>query len=109
MHPAGEPPGGLRRGVHRRLPVQAGERRDEGDTVAVEVRDYGSGVADSESIFEPFFTSKTDGMGMGLAISRSIVEAHNGRIRVAKAHPKGTAFTVILPVHAAPMPAKVDA
>src|SRR5215831_8640795 len=91
----------------KRLAIRS--RRGEGDAVAVEVRDYGGGVADPESIFEPFFTSKTHGMGMGLAISRSIVEAHEGRIRVAQAHPTGTVFTVILPVHAAPTPAKADA
>ena len=91
----------------KRLAIRS--RLGEGDSVAVEVRDYGSGVADPENIFEPFFTSKTHGMGMGLAISRSIVEAHSGRIRVAEAHPNGTVFTVSLPVQTAPKLATADA
>jgi len=66
---------------------------------AVESRDRGSGIEDPESVFEPFFTTKADGMGMGLAICRSIVEAHEGMIWVAKADPVGTVFGVALPVH----------
>jgi PAS domain S-box-containing protein len=80
-----------------------GTRGDEDDTVVVEVRDQGKGIADPESIFEPFFTTKTDGMGMGLAISRSIVEAHDGKLRVAKALPSGTVFAVVLPAQSLPV------
>jgi signal transduction histidine kinase len=50
-----------------------------------------------ERVFQPMFTTKSDGMGMGLAICRSIVEAHGGRIWVATGRQKGTAFHFKLP------------
>lgn len=53
--------------------------------------------ADAKRIFEAFFTTKAEGMGMGLSICRSIVEAHGGRITMVKAVPRGTVFQVILP------------
>ncbi|WP_136620845.1 MULTISPECIES: PAS domain-containing sensor histidine kinase [Mesorhizobium] len=71
--------------------------RDGTGMVLVEVRDQGHGLKDRERIFEPFFTTKEDGMGMGLAICRSIVEAHNGRLWAAPTEPTGTAFTFALP------------
>ncbi len=65
--------------------------------VELVIRDYGLGVEDTEKIFEPFFTTKPEGMGMGLAICRSIVEAHDGRLWAAPASPQGTSFTLFLP------------
>lgn len=67
------------------------------DTVLVEVKDTGRGIADHSQVFEPFFTTKDDGMGMGLAICRSIVEAHEGAIWAASNPPHGTTFSVRLP------------
>jgi signal transduction histidine kinase len=62
------------------------------------VEDTGPGLAaDPERIFEPFITTKTNGMGLGLAISRTIIEAHGGTLRVAKTGPQGTIFEVALP------------
>jgi PAS domain S-box-containing protein len=74
-------------------------RRDGMNGVQVEVRDRGSGVEDLERIFEPFFTTKEDGMGMGLAICRSIIEAHDGHLRATKNEPRGTTLTFTLPAN----------
>jgi PAS domain S-box-containing protein len=74
-------------------------RRDGIDKVLVEVRDRGSGVEDVERIFEPFFTTKENGMGMGLAICRSIIEAHDGHLWATKSEPRGTTFTFTLPAY----------
>lgn len=68
-------------------------------TVDLEVRDSGPGIAPEvmPHMFEPFFTTKPSGMGMGLAIVRSIVESHGGRIVCANAASGGAVFTVTLP------------
>jgi PAS domain S-box-containing protein len=74
-------------------------RRDGMNGVLVEVRDRGSGVEDVERIFEPFFTTKEKGMGMGLAICRSIIEAHDGRLRATKNETRGATLTFTLPAY----------
>jgi signal transduction histidine kinase len=68
------------------------------DGVLVSVADSGRGVEqkDTERIFNPLFTTKSGGMGMGLAICRSIIEAHDGRLWVAPNKPEGTVFRVLL-------------
>ncbi len=68
--------------------------------VRVAVRDSGIGIdeADADRIFEGFYTTKTDGLGMGLVISRSIVEAHGGRIEGRNNLEGGATFSFTLPV-----------
>ncbi len=68
-------------------------------TVKVSVMDTGTGVGsqDTDRIFDPLFTKKSDGMGMGLAICRSIIEAHNGCIWVVPNKPRGAVFQFVLP------------
>jgi signal transduction histidine kinase len=71
--------------------------RRNADMVVVDVQDEGTGLADLETIFEPFTTTKETGMGMGLAICRSIVEAHAGRIWVVRNEVRGVTFSFSLP------------
>ncbi|MHC1727437.1 MAG: ATP-binding protein [Syntrophobacteraceae bacterium] len=74
--------------------------RSTGSMVEVIVSDSGCGISESEilRVYEPFFTSKPDGLGMGLAISRSIIEAHGGRLRAENNLTGGTTFTFALRV-----------
>ncbi len=73
--------------------------REEDGHGVVEVRDAGPGVpeADRDRIFEPFFTGRDDGTGLGLFVSYGIVERHAGRIEVTDAPEGGAAFTVSVP------------
>ncbi|WP_425353788.1 PAS domain-containing sensor histidine kinase [Ancylobacter gelatini] len=71
-----------------------------GDDVQVRVSDLGAGVAFPDRIFEPFFTTKGSGMGMGLAICRSIIESHGGRLWIENNEPRGAIFVFTLPVEA---------
>jgi PAS domain S-box-containing protein len=70
----------------------------ENERVVVEVEDCGRGISTTagERLFEPFFTTKPEGMGMGLAICRSIIDAHGGRLWFTRA-PVGTVFHFTLP------------
>ncbi|MER8398439.1 MASE1 domain-containing protein [Mesorhizobium sp. M0306] len=74
--------------------------RHIGDVVQTEVSDRGRGVEFPDRIFEPFFTTKEQGMGMGLAICRSIIESHSGRLWVEKNEPRGATFIFTLPIEA---------
>jgi len=64
----------------------------------IQVIDNGPGVADRERIFDAFVTTKKNGMGIGLAVSRSIVEAHGGRLWAENSPAGGATFNVALPV-----------
>jgi signal transduction histidine kinase len=70
------------------------------DDLELRVADSGPGIdpANRDRIFEAFFTTKPKGMGMGLSICRSIVEAHGGRLTVAAADTRGTTLSVTLPL-----------
>ena len=73
--------------------------RDEGNQVRLSVKDSGIGFAPqaADKIFDSFYTTKTDGMGMGLSISRSIIEAHEGRLWAAPNDGHGATFSIAIP------------
>jgi hypothetical protein len=64
----------------------------------IQVIDNGPGVDDPERIFDAFMTTKEKGMGIGLAVSRSIVEAHGGRLWAENNKTGGATFNVSLPL-----------
>ena len=80
----------------RKLVIKT-ERQDPG--VKVSVRDFGAGIdeAHREKLFEPFYTTKPDGMGMGLAISERIIQAHGGSIGAENNPDRGATFYFTLP------------
>jgi signal transduction histidine kinase len=84
----------------RELTISSGN--DDSGGVLISVRDSGLGVVaeDAERVFEPFYTTKAAGMGMGLSICRSIVEAHGGRLWVTANLPRGAAFQFTVPARA---------
>jgi PAS domain S-box-containing protein len=80
----------------RLLGVQS--RIDESGDVLVAVSDSGTGFGlELDRVFNPFFTTKANGMGMGLSISRSLVESHGGRLWAAPNSPHGAVFSFTLP------------
>ena len=82
------------------------EKRDGSPAALLGVQDAGAGLKDGESarIFEAFYSTKPQGMGMGLAISRSIIEAHGGRLWAAPNDGPGTTFLFSLPEAGHPSP-----
>jgi len=77
--------------------------RNEPDGVSVEVRDSGPGFAPAtlDRVFEAFYTTKPSGLGLGLSICRSIIEAHNGRLWASPNVPRGAIFGFIAPAYPA--------
>jgi signal transduction histidine kinase len=86
----------------RELTIQS--QRGENGQVLIEVRDTGVGLPPQkiEQIFDAFFTTKTDGTGMGLRISRSIVESYDGRLWATDNFPCGATFYLTLPTKSEP-------
>jgi PAS domain S-box-containing protein len=96
--------------------IRISTAREISNGVLITVKDSGPGL-DSQSVdrlFDAFYTTKPDGMGMGLAICRSVIEAHRGRLRATANEPRGAVFQFTLPLerddtdpaeHPSPMPA----
>jgi len=79
--------------------IEVSAARGDGGTVEVRVSDRGHGIAPDQegAIFEPFFTTKAEGLGMGLAISRTIVEEHAGRLWATNNPERGATLHLVLP------------
>jgi signal transduction histidine kinase len=90
------------------LLVMAAKASDD-HQIRVEIRDTGCGIPPElfSRIFEPFASAKERGTGLGLAVSRRIVEEHGGAIMVRSSSPRGTVFEVTLPGTPAPTPQAV--
>jgi PAS domain S-box-containing protein len=86
--------------VDRLKRISIRSKHSSPETVLVEVRDSGIGLKDPDRVFDAFFTTKENGMGMGLAICRSIVDAHQGRLWAASGEGPGTTFSFTLPAKA---------
>jgi PAS domain S-box-containing protein len=84
----------------RELVIQS--RQDDIQNVLISVTDCGAGIfaENEDQLFAPFFTTKSSGMGMGLSISRSIIETHGGRLWATANVPHGATFQFTLPVNA---------
>jgi signal transduction histidine kinase len=82
----------------RELLVRSGT--DESEQVMISVQDSGPGIdpENLDHLFKAFYTTKPQGLGMGLAISRSIIEAHGGRLWATVNAPRGAVFQFVLPV-----------
>jgi signal transduction histidine kinase len=80
-------------------------------SIIVRVRDSGPGVSsnDRKRIFDPFYTTKATGMGLGLAICRKVIEEHGGTLRLADTGSHGSTFEIMLPVSEAPQRLAVQA
>lgn len=86
--------------TERRRDLTITSSMEDPDAVQVEVRDSGTGLEAEHAahLFEPFYTTKAEGIGIGLSISRSIVEAHGGRLSAETNSPHGAVFRFSLPV-----------
>jgi len=100
----------LRNGIDAMLDCEPKDRRLElhgyiasPDEVRIDVIDKGHGIPESvsDNLFNPFFTTKSGGMGMGLAISQTIVRSHGGKLGFRNNRGRGTTFFVILPTKVA--------
>jgi signal transduction histidine kinase len=90
--------------------LRIGTGKGEADGVLVAVRDSGPGLppASLDRLFEPFYTTKSSGLGMGLSICRSIIEAHGGRLWAGPNVPKGAAFQFTVPINTSHLGREAD-
>ena len=90
--------------------LKVSSRFVSGQSVLIDVADSGTGIEAGkvERLFDAFFTTKPHGTGMGLAICRSIIEAHGGRLSAAPNEPDGAVFRFTLPVEDTSSPHSVS-
>jgi len=94
------PNGGKLSVICRKSPVES-EPLTTAQWLLITIKDTGSGISpeNMKKLFEPLFTTKPKGIGLGLAVSRKLIEANGGRIEVQSEEGKGSTFTVWLPIH----------
>lgn len=82
------------------IQVRRGASGTQGGWLEFSVTDHGAGISDdvARQLFTPFFTTKPEGMGLGLSLCRTVVEQHGGALQYAPHLPKGTVFTFTLPI-----------
>jgi two-component system sporulation sensor kinase A len=80
--------------------IEVDAEKDNIGNIIVQVKDYGIGMDDEQlkRLFEPFYTTKAKGTGLGLTVCKQIVTLHNGSIEVRSLKEKGTTVTVTLPL-----------
>jgi signal transduction histidine kinase len=83
---------------HRVLQVSSGRHAD--DKILLSIEDSGPGVdpKHAKNIFDAFVTTKSHGMGLGLALCRMIIDQHSGELTALPAHPRGSIFHIALPI-----------
>jgi signal transduction histidine kinase len=83
---------------HRVLQVSSGRHGD--DKIILSIEDSGLGIdpKHAKNIFDAFVTTKSHGMGLGLALCRMIIDRHSGELTAAPAHPRGSIFHIALPI-----------
>ena len=79
--------------------IEVTGNQDPAEGVIIEVKDHGNGISPSnlEKLGDPFFTSKEKGMGLGLTITKKIIQEHRGHLKIESEEGNGTTATVILP------------
>ena len=82
------------------IQVRRGATHSAGGWLEFSVTDHGAGISDevNRQLFTPFFTTKAEGMGLGLSLCRTVVEQHGGALQYSPHQPKGTVFTFTLPI-----------
>jgi signal transduction histidine kinase len=82
--------------------LQVSSRRHEDDKIILSIEDSGPGIdpKHADNIFDAFVTTKSHGMGLGLALCRMIIERHAGKLSVSPAHPRGSIFRIVFPIYA---------
>jgi signal transduction histidine kinase len=83
---------------HRVLQVSSERHRDDGIILLIEDSGPGIDPKRAENIFDAFVTTKSRGMGLGLALCRMIIDQHSGELSALPAHPRGSIFRIALPI-----------
>jgi signal transduction histidine kinase len=78
-----------------------GQNSEDGQWIRISIQDSGMGIPneDMNKLFDPFFSTKEGGVGLGLSIAHRIIDQHHGKIEVESTPGEGTLFTIWLPIY----------